>query len=225
LTIFAENYSLSMEYSHFYDWLKTRLSQPLPGPVSQNKLTSLSRLRKLLELGIPGNARKGAVLLLLFPSDGKLSLVFMQRPEYNGVHSGQISFPGGKAERTDKSLIDTALRESKEEVGIEPTKVKILGTLTPLYIPPSNFHITPVVGFSIYTPLFNPDPEEVASIIIIPLDHFFMPDAIKTRSVRTGFGVSMQVPAFTFGESTIWGATAMVLNEFREIALEYPPFQ
>lgn len=214
-----------MACDEFYQWLTTRLTQPLPGPVSQNKLSTLSRLRKLLEFGIPGNARKGAVLILLFPSDGQLSLIFMQRPEYNGVHSGQISFPGGKEEETDTSLIDTALRESKEEVGILPATITIAGTLTPLYIPPSNFHITPVVGFTRLTPLFDADPEEVASLIIIPLNHFLQPDAIKVRSVKTGFGVTMKVPAFTFNGKTIWGATAMILNEFREIVMEYQILQ
>jgi 8-oxo-dGTP pyrophosphatase MutT (NUDIX family) len=143
----------------------------------------------------------------------------MQRPDYNGVHGGQISFPGGKMELHDKTLADTALRESKEEIGIDPRQVTILGELTKLYIPPSNFHISPFLASSFVKPEFTPDPQEVAAVIVLPVDQILSGQSIQQKKVRTGLGFSMEVPAFYINEKIIWGATAMILSEFREILL------
>lgn len=199
--------------------LKDRLRQPLPGAEAQNKMSSLARLREWLNFKVPAGARQGGVLILLFPAAGEISFVLMQRPDYKGVHGGQISLPGGKKEPSDTDIIATALRESFEELGIEPGSVRVAGTLTNLYIPPSNFHITPVLGFSSVKPQFIPQPAEVESVILISLRKLLNQDNIRKKKVKTGLGISLDVPAFYIDGHIIWGATAMILSELREILL------
>jgi 8-oxo-dGTP pyrophosphatase MutT (NUDIX family) len=152
------------------------LKEELPGLPAQMRMAP-SVIR-------PGKSalpiRDSGVLLLLYPSGDSLSMVFMKRPEYGGPHSGQISFPGGKSEKGDGSLVDTALRESHEEIGITPVSVEVLGTLTPLIIPVSRFKILPVVGFLSEKPCFISDPEEVEYLIEAEI-HLLMNAGIVKR--------------------------------------------
>ena len=114
-----------MEFSEFVFLLEKRLAQPLPGRQAQIKMSSLARIQELVNLSNSADAVQSSVLILLYPDDGKIWLVLMLRPQYQGVHSGQISLPGGKYEDSDDSLIFTALRETKEEIGIDPVIVQI----------------------------------------------------------------------------------------------------
>jgi 8-oxo-dGTP pyrophosphatase MutT (NUDIX family) len=116
-----------MDFKEFVFLLEKRLHKPLPGRSSQLKMSSLTRTRELMNLPTPEDATQSSVLILLYPRDERIQLVLMLRPEYPGVHSGQISLPGGKFEETDESLIYTALREAKEEIGIDPFQVQIIG--------------------------------------------------------------------------------------------------
>jgi hypothetical protein len=144
----------------------------------------------------------------------------MLRPRYPGVHSGQISLPGGKVEPTDQDLAETALRESKEEIGVNPENIRLLGNLTNLYIPPSNFMVTPFVGYQSVRPVFKPDPSEVAEIIEVSLDSFLDNSIIRQKRMKLALGLTMKVPAYCIGSHVIWGATAMILSEFRVIIEE-----
>jgi 8-oxo-dGTP pyrophosphatase MutT (NUDIX family) len=209
-----------MEFYRLKGWLEERLKYPLPGITAQNKMSSLVRLREWMKLKVPAGARQGGVLILLFPGKDDICFALMQRPDYKGVHGGQISLPGGKREPSDADIIQTALRESYEELGIIPETVNISGMLTPLYIPPSNFHITPVVGFSEREPRFIPAPEEVDSVIVVPLNQLMDPANIRPKRVKTGFGISLDVPAFFINGHIIWGATAMILSELKAILTE-----
>lgn len=168
----------------------------------------------------PENAILSSVLILLYPSSENIRFVLMLRPDYDGVHSGQISLPGGKYEDSDESLIYTALREAAEEVGIDPSRVQILGQLTELYIPPSNFIVTPVVGYLTSHPVFIADPMEVAKIIEVTLSEFLDDENVQNAEMKLRNGIKMSVPAFLIGGNVIWGATAMILSEFREILQE-----
>ena len=159
-----------MDLTKFIEFLEKRLQKPLPGKPAQLKMSSLARIQKLLRLSPPENAVQSSVLILLYPYMGSVGLVLMLRPEYPGIHSGQISLPGGKYEETDESLIYTALREAQEETGIDPGQVQILGQLTEMYIPPSNFLVTPVVGYQPSRPFFTANPKEVEKIIEIRLE-------------------------------------------------------
>ncbi len=159
--------------------------------------------------------RLGGVLLLLYCVDGKLHLVLTRRPDYDGVHSGQISFPGGRHEPPE-TLEMTALRETHEEIGILPADVELLGSLTPLFVVPSNFEVHPFVGR--YTregrPVFVPDTREVAAILETPLHLLLDPMTRVEEEMELRGGLRLRVPCFRVGEQRVWGATAMILSEF-----------
>jgi len=169
----------------------------------------------------PENPTPSSVLLLLYPYKGEVYTVFMLRPDYGGIHSGQISLPGGKQEPDDPDLQTTALRESYEEVGIIPEKVEVLGQLSDLYIPPSRFLVTPFIGFSDVRPDFVRDPAEVEEIIEINIRDLFSEKAFQVKRHKIGIGVHIKAPAFVVNSHVIWGATAMILSEFNDVIREY----
>jgi 8-oxo-dGTP pyrophosphatase MutT (NUDIX family) len=144
----------------------------------------------------------------------------MQRPEYDGTHSGQVSFPGGKVEEFDEDRIATALREAREEVRIIPEEVTILGQLSELYIPPSNFLVFPIVGYSNKRPDFIPDEREVVDIIELPLAEILKPENIGTTSIVANKIFRFDSPTFVFNERIVWGATAMMLAELKVLLEE-----
>jgi len=157
---------------------------------------------------------KSAVLLLFYPADdGIIKFPLIQRPTYNGAHSGQISLPGGKHEENDHDLIHTALREAHEEIGIEPASVEIAGCLTDLYIAVSNFIVTPVIGFSEKKPAFSIDPNEVEIVIETNLSSLFDPYCRKHGTVMASGKFKIQTPYFEIENKIVWGATAMMLSE------------
>ena len=172
-------------------------------------------------MGIPSSAKPSGVLILLYPYRDDIGFVLMRRPDYTGVHSGQISLPGGKfEEEQDRDLIATAMREAKEEVGIKPSAVNIIGTLTPLYIPPSNYLVTSVVGWTEQRPEFIADPREVEEIIEMSLTDFLNDLNVRTRRIKLFMGLSANFPCYYIDRNVIWGATAMILSEFRVLLKE-----
>lgn len=197
-----------MDQRLIYD-LKKRLNEDLPG-ISSQLLMAPAGSRMPKGSGKPVNA---GVLILLFPQDGELSTVFIKRTEYPGPHSGQISFPGGKTEKRDRSPVDTALRETSEETGIDMNRISVLGTLTPLFIPVSNTEVTPVVGYSEIQPLFKISLEEVEYLIIVPL-RVLSAKNIRTERTLSINGFTIDAPGYKIKNEFIWGATAMILSEF-----------
>jgi 8-oxo-dGTP pyrophosphatase MutT (NUDIX family) len=194
--------------------LKKELQKPLPGSKAQHEMVPSSRLNDLAQE--PVNPKKGGVLLLIYKEAEKLKLVFIQRTNDGGVHSGQISFPGGKFENGDKDLINTALREAEEEIGIDASKVQILGNLTTMFIPVSNYMVSPTVGFYNGTPEFEPNPDEVAGLLEVTLSHL-VDDKTKGPGLVDVRGKKFEVPVFHVDHHKIWGATAMILNEFVQV--------
>jgi 8-oxo-dGTP pyrophosphatase MutT (NUDIX family) len=159
--------------------------------------------------------RQGGVLLLLYPHRGQLHLVLTRRTETVDNHKGQISLPGGRREG-DESIEQTALREAQEELGVAPAAVQVLGKLTPLYIPPSDFCITPVVAWAESRPDWQPDGVEVAEVLEVPLRHLADPSTVREETWQRG-ELTMRVPYFLVQRDKVWGATAMVLSEFLAI--------
>lgn len=140
----------------------------------------------------------------------------IKRTEYNGAHSGQISLPGGKYEQGDITLLETAFRETKEEIGIPCEDITFIGTLTTLYIPNSNFNVVPHVGVLSGEPDFRLNSREVERIIILPLKVLVDKHFVK-HFERTVNGKTILAPYYSFEENRIWGATAMILSEFAEM--------
>lgn len=204
----------------FIGQLKARLEQPLPAWEAHKIMAPPSRLPTPNYDEKKKQARVGCVLALLYPVDGILHTVLTQRPEYDGAHSGQISFPGGKVEEYDTDYVGTALREAHEEVNIQAEDVTILGQLSDLYIPPSNFLVFPVVGYSAKRPDFIPDEREVVDIIELQLEEILKPENIGTTSIVANKIFRFDSPTFVFNERIVWGATAMMLAELKYLLEE-----
>jgi 8-oxo-dGTP pyrophosphatase MutT (NUDIX family) len=198
---------------NFVEKLKDNLQKPLPGINAQMKMSSPTRG---MYYDIPDNAKKSAVLLLLFPFENKIMLPLIKRPDYDGVHSGQMAFPGGKIEEGDDSLMHTALRETFEEIGVEVSKNQVLGKLTDLYIPPSNSLVSPYVAFINQKPIYQPDNKEVARVIESPIEHFQNPLTLTQKEI-TIKQFKLKVPAYMLEGEIVWGATAMIISEFLEL--------
>ncbi len=210
-------------FNEFVDSLKERLDQPLPGDEAQMKMASTFRRARLMEEIDRRKARLGSVLISLYLENDEIHTVLMKRPSYKGVHSGQVSFPGGKKEDGDDDLITTALREAHEEVNIVPEKVNIIGVLSELYIPPSNFLVLPVMGYLDEKPKLVPDAQEVESILEVPFKHFFQSSSLKEGNIPVGNGYKIRAPYFDVQGHVVWGATAMIINEMMEIVRDVKP--
>lgn len=165
--------------------------------------------------------KQAATAALFFESDDQPHLILTRRVDYPGVHSGQISFPGGRREPEDDSFMDTALRETEEEIGIHREEIDVLGSLTAVYIPPSNFFVYPFVGILDGPPEFIPQQSEVAEILTPDFNHFLNTENLQQTKVRVR-DFSMAVPAFTIDGNIVWGATAMMISELRTMLLQEP---
>jgi 8-oxo-dGTP pyrophosphatase MutT (NUDIX family) len=200
--------------------LKYRLSLPLPGITAHLKMMHEERKKTIMRYKTPDNAKKGAVLILLFPDEHKIKTVLLLRQEYDGVHSGQVSFPGGKWEEGDNDLAATAVREAYEETGVMKDDVQIAGALSPIYIPPSNFLVYPFVGTISYKPDFLPSTIEVQTLIEADIEKLCDDSIISEKEITLKNGIKMVVPYYNIGGHTVWGATAMILSEFRMLLTE-----
>lgn len=201
--------------SELIPYIKQQLLQPLPGEDAQYRMAPSYRPRLTHEQVMVNNPRISAVMVLLYEKDGALHLVFTLRHQYDGVHSGQMSFPGGKRDEEDKDLTETALRETWEEVGVTADKIEVLGRLSELYIPPSNFLVYPTVGYAKEVQVFAPQEEEVDEIVQIPLSFFLDNKNINLQTeIKVYNGQVVRVPAYVLGKYIIWGATAIMLSEF-----------
>lgn len=201
------------------DKLKTRMSQPLPGVSAQNKMMAKRSNGEAISFIHKGPPRRGGVALLLYPEKGSWYFPLMKRSDYGGIHSGQISLPGGKMESTDQDLIDTALRETREEMGLTISHQQVIGSLTELYIVASHFNILPVIAILDDKPVIIADQREVQQIIIASVDDLLLPHATKEKNILVR-GHELYAPYFDIGSEMVWGATAMILNEFITIVRE-----
>ena len=201
------------------DELKQKFRQPLPGVASHLKMSPGHRVKEFYgSTDTLPSARKSAVLILLFPENGKLKTVFIKRSEYNGVHSGQISFPGGKFELTDISFKETALRETNEEIGVSEDQIEIIGQLSDFYIPPSNFLVKVFVGYSTHKPVFIKDKKEVQSIVDVFVEEFYDNNIIAEKEFySTSQQIKVKAPAYIINGLEIWGATAMIVSELLDV--------
>lgn len=196
-------------------YLVEKLSQELPGKFAHTEVAPSRRIEFDTEELL--NARESAVLILFYVKQDEPHLVLMQRPTYNGAHSGQVSFPGGKRETLDRDIIHTALREANEEVGIVMDDVDVIGRLSDVYTPVSNFNVSPIVGCVNYYPQFIIDLREVEELIELKLSDLTDVKELTSSNIIMPNKTIIKAPSFRFNDKIIWGATALMLNELRWI--------
>ncbi len=177
------------------------------------------RLQELEGLDIEQKKPKqAAVMAVFYPGEQEETrFVLILRKSYKGVHSNQVGFPGGRVEEEDLNLMHTALRETEEEVGIPRQEVTVLRELTRLYIPPSNFWVQPYLGLMERTPLLVPQEEEVEAVLEIDIDEFLSESCLTRQTLSTSYASNIEVPAFLLNGHVVWGATAMMLSEMKDI--------
>ncbi|TRX03345.1 NUDIX hydrolase [Flavobacterium gawalongense] len=210
-----------MDFQDFLKYVPNFAQAKLPAFEAHIKMAPLERI-DALKNGIFDNkkSRKAAVMMLFYPKNGRTHLVLIVRSSYEGTHSSQIAFPGGKFEPEDAVFANTALRETHEEIGILPRNIEIIKPFTELYVPPSNFMVHPFLGISREEISFIPDPNEVANIIELPLSVFLSDEIIISAEMATSYAGKITVPAFKIEEHIVWGATAMMLSELKEVLKE-----
>ncbi|QHI39081.1 putative Nudix hydrolase NudL [Kordia antarctica] len=208
-----------MNFDNFKKILPKIAKIPLPGISSQLKMAPAMRQKELEKMrDRMQNARKSAVMALFYPnSDHETMLVLILRKTYKGVHSNQVGFPGGQMDPEDINFTATALRETEEEVGVDRTTIEVIREITATYIPPSNFTVKPFIGILHKTPIFIPQPSEVEATIEVSLKDLLADGSIIERELSTSYATTVNVPAFYLNEHVVWGATAMMLSEVKDI--------
>lgn len=201
--------------------LNNALKKPLPASIAHVKLAPIDRIEGLEKREWPNNAKKSAVTFLLFPKNGKIHTLFMKRPVYPGVHSGQVSLPGGQVELSDTDLMSTAIREYREETGIILEESNYIAPLSELYIPPSNFLVMPFVAYVDELASLHPDPTEVESLHEIALEDLFLKENFRVEDIqvrnRVDSSYTIKAPCYQINGLRIWGATAMMISELQMI--------
>ncbi|MDG5799698.1 CoA pyrophosphatase [Marinilabiliaceae bacterium ANBcel2] len=195
-----------------YEILKNLLASSLPGEPAQNLMSPSVRFTGSV-MPCKDLMRSSSVLLLLYPKNGKVYFPLIKRPNYPGVHGGQVSLPGGGCEECDNSYWETSLRESNEELGITTRDILFAGALSPLYIPNSNYMVYPQVGIATKELLFYPDRDEVDEVIELPLSVLF-DNKYKSHFTCNINGHNIEAPCYLYKDRAVWGATAMMLSEF-----------
>ena len=212
-----------MKFNFFLNNINLIQNTKLPGIDAQFKLAPKMRLEYNAKKIKAKNPKIAAVLALFYPNqNNEVSLLLTKRANYNGTHSGQISFPGGKMEISDFNLKETALRETFEEVGVLQEEINIVREFTEVYIPPSNFLVTPFIGIIDHEPIFKVN-SEVAEIIRVSFHDLLDDNNIGSKSITNSYMKETTVPCFTIDDFVIWGATAMILSEIKELLKNIKP--
>ena len=207
-----------MNFQDFLKYVPKLVGVNLPATEAHFKMVPPDRIESLKNFSFETiNPKKAAVMMLFYPKKGRTHLVLIVRNSYEGFHSAQIALPGGKYEAKDQSYVNTALRETHEELGVHPENIDIIMPFTKLYIQVSNFMVYPFLGICKKEIVFVPDGNEVVSIIELPLNDFLNDDLIVTTSMSTSYAEKIEVPAFKIDEHIVWGATAMMLSELKEV--------
>ncbi|MFK7831709.1 MAG: CoA pyrophosphatase [Winogradskyella sp.] len=209
-----------MQFSTFLESVVKIKHITLSGEDSHAKMSPPYRLdlaKKMKEKS--QTARKAAVMALFYPNhNDETYLVLILRKTYKGVHSAQVGFPGGKYEDEDANdLMVTAIRETEEEVGVSKSAYEVVKTMSPIYIPPSNFMVHPFFGIAKHPIKFTKQDDEVEAIIEVKLKDFLDDTNSITTRVPTSFNVEVDVPAFQLNGHKVWGATAMMLGEIKDV--------
>jgi len=214
-----------MNFDELTGFLEKRVQKPMPGDVAHQRMKPKLADGSLLRLRHSTPPQKSGVLILLYEDEGGVRFPLIQRPNYKGIHSGQMALPGGRYEKEDLDQFHTALREAEEEIGVEKEKVAIIGGLSEFYVAASNYMVLPVIAKIDHKPAFVPEPREVDEIVTPPVNHLIDPSRLKEKEMTVRNGLRIICPYFDLEGRTVWGATAMMLSEFVAILKEYPAWQ
>ena len=208
-----------MTFSTFNKQIVKITKLDLPGEASHYKMAPLERLKELTKQSQKKNkAKRASVMVLFYPNKaGETHLALILRKTYKGVHSAQVGFPGGRQEVSDLSSKHTALRETQEEIGVLQEDIRVLKKLTQIYIPPSNFFVEPFIGTCEKTPQFILQQTEVEALIEVKISDLLDDGIYCTRRLSTSYATDIEVPAYILNTHVVWGATAMMLSEVREL--------
>ena len=207
-----------MEFSEFLKYVPKITKESLPASDAHAKMIPPERIEFLRNHSFAGLIpKRAAVLMLLYPKDNQTHLALIVRNSYPGIHASQIAFPGGKVEIYDADLSQTALRETHEEIGIPSEMISLVKAFSEVYIPPSNYLVSPFLGFSKKELSFSLNPEEVSGLIELPLGDFLDDSLVVNVNMSTSYATNITVPAFQINEHLVWGATAMMMSELKEI--------
>jgi len=192
--------------------LRERLAGTLPGLEAQLRFMPTPPRTGWKPGEFPSDARIAAGLLLLYPGEHGPSIALTVRASGLRRHPGQISLPGGATD-PGETLVQAALREAHEEIGVDPAAVRILGELTPVHVLVSGFTLHPIVGITHHRPTFAPAAREVEAVLEVSVAD--LQDASRIRhGTRTREGMAIEYPYFDLLGHQVWGATAMILGEF-----------
>ncbi|MES2589002.1 MAG: CoA pyrophosphatase [Bacteroidota bacterium] len=198
--------------------LKSLLITSLPGEEAHQKMAPLNRPISSYAKSMSDNYKESGVAVVIYKQAENHQIVLIQRPVYDGKHSGQVSFPGGKKEENDENLLQTAIRECFEEIGVSLNENQHIGKLTPVFIPVSNFHVEAHLFYLESMPEFKADEREVSEIFSIKLDHLLDDDFVKKMDMEIPNAIYLkEIPYFDLENKIIWGATALILNELKEL--------
>jgi len=206
-----------MRFDHFLNSIELFQSLPLPGVESHDAILPEMTRQRSAALKRDKQPKISAVAATLFPKKDEAHLLLIERQSYDGVHSNQVGFPGGKVEEEDENLKATSLREMEEEVGVDREAPRFIRELSEVYIPPSRFLVHPFCYWLPEKPLIRKDEREVKEVIELPLSVLMNDDHLVVGKIKMSNGISINTPYFAFNGYKIWGATAMMLSEMRQL--------
>ncbi len=211
-----------MKFDSFKKSISKIKNLDLPGREAQLKMAPAIRREELEAVASKiSSSKRAAVMCLFYPNEEEETFfVLILRKTYKGVHSNQVGFPGGKVEESDRNLEHTALRETEEEIGIAANSIRVHKKCSTIYIPPSNFTVQPFIGTLDETPVFTPQESEVEAVLEVALSDFLSDEKVITKTLETSYAQQIKVPAFLLNDQVVWGATAMMLSEIKQLLKE-----
>lgn len=210
-----------MNFDELTSFLEKRVQLPMPGAAAHRLMTPKLADGAPVKMKHSTPPRKGGVLILLYQDGPDVYFPLIQRPQYEGIHSGQMALPGGRYEEGDEDQFFTAMRETEEEIGVPVDQIEIIGSLSEFFVAASNYLVLPAIGITRSMPTFTPEPREVDEVVPARVVDLIHPDTLKEKEIVVRNNYRLTCPYFDLENRTVWGATAMMLSELVAILREF----